>query len=105
MVGALAYLPWPLISLPAGAIIDRSDYGRVMWMSQLGQGLIVGVPAVLIAFGHANIPIVIGAAFLVGVVEVMFFNASQSIILSIVEAGSLAKRTPVFTLTVGIWLG
>jgi MFS family permease len=91
LVGALAYLPWLLISLPAGAIIDRSDHGRVMWTSQLGQGLVVGVLAILVATGHASIPIVISAAFLVGIGEVMFTNASQSIIPSIVETKSLPR--------------
>ena len=91
LVGALAYLPWLLISLPAGAIIDRSDHGRVMWASQLGQGLVVGLLATLIATGHANIPIIIAAAFLVGIGEVMFSNASQSIIPSIVERKSLPR--------------
>lgn len=91
LVAALAYLPWLLISLPAGAIIDRSDHGRVMWTSQLGQGLVVGLLAILIATGHASIPIIILASFLIGIGEVMFSNASQSIIPSVVKTESLQR--------------
>jgi MFS family permease len=91
LVAALAYLPWLLFSLPAGAIIDRSDHGRVMWTSQLGQGLVVGALAIIVATGHANIPIIISASFLVGVGEVMFANASQSIIPRIVQTASLPR--------------
>jgi MFS family permease len=91
LVAAAAYLPWLLISLPAGAIIDRANHARVMWISQLGQAVVVATLAVVIAAGAASAPLVIGAAFLVGIGEVMFGNASQSILPSVVRAEQLPR--------------
>jgi len=91
LVSAAAYLPWLLISLPAGAIIDRVNHARVMWMSQLGQAVVVAALAVVIAVGAVSVPLVIAAAFLVGIGEVMFGNASQSILPSAVRAEQLPR--------------
>jgi len=91
LVSAAAYLPWLLISLPAGAIVDRADHARVMWVSQLGQALVVAALAIVIALGAVNIPLVIAAAFLIGIGEVMFGNASQSILPSVVGADQLPR--------------
>lgn len=105
LVAAAAYLPWLLISLPAGALIDRSDRGRVMWMSQLAQGLVIALLAVAIATGHATAPLVIATSFLVGIGEVLFANASQSILPAVVDAGQLPRANgllyTVQTLTQG----
>jgi len=89
LVSAAAYLPWLLVSLPAGAIVDRADHARVMWVSQLGQAVVVAALAIVIAVGAVSIPLVIGAAFLIGIGEVMFGNASQSILPSVVGADQL----------------
>lgn len=91
LVSAAAYLPWLLVSLPAGAIVDRADHARVMWVSQLGQAVVVAALAVVIAVGAVSIPLVIGAAFLIGIGEVMFGNASQSILPSVVGADQLPR--------------
>lgn len=91
LVSAAAYLPWLLVSLPAGAIVDRADHARVMWVSQLGQAVVVAALAFVIAVGAVSIPLVIGAAFLIGIGEVMFGNASQSILPSVVGADQLPR--------------
>jgi len=91
LVTAAAFLPWLLISLPAGAIIDRANHARVMWISQLGQAVVVAALAVAIAVGAVSVPLVIAAALLVGIGEVMFGNASQSIMPSAVRAEQLPR--------------
>jgi len=91
LVSAAAYLPWLLVSLPAGAIVDRADHARVMWVSQLGQAVVVAALAIVIAVGAVSIPLVIGAAFLIGIGEVMFGNASQSILPSVVGTDQLPR--------------
>ena len=39
VVSASFYLPWLLLSLPIGALVDRYDRVRIMWRSQAVQGL------------------------------------------------------------------
>src|SRR5262245_15506064 len=57
IVSAAAYLPWLLLSLPAGAIIDRRDRIGLMWRSRAIQAVVVGITAVLAAGGQVSLPV------------------------------------------------
>jgi MFS family permease len=91
VVSAATYLPWLLLSLPVGAIVDRYDRVLLMWRSQLGQAVAVAAVAVL-AGGHRG---GIGARALLAVVigtgEVVFGNAAQAVLPEIVPAPLLHK--------------
>src|SRR5580700_3188447 len=50
VVTAATYLPWMVLSLPAGAIVDRYDRATLMWRAQLVQAAVVAALAVLIVF-------------------------------------------------------
>lgn len=91
IVSAAAALPWLVVSLPVGAIVDRYDRVRLMWQSQVGQTLVVAVIAVLVAFGHAGIGDLAVLAFLLGVGEVVFGNCVQSVLPDIVAPALLHK--------------
>lgn len=90
-VVAAAYLPWLLLSLPAGALIDRRDPVGLMWRSQAIQAAIVGVVAVSTAFGHIDIYLLALVGFGLGACEVVFSIASQAVLPDIV-AKSLLHR-------------
>jgi MFS family permease len=91
IVSAATYLPWLLLSLPAGAIIDRHDRVTLMWRSQAVQAVIVGVVAVLAALGDVGIPALAAMAFGLGACEVVFGNASQAVLPDIVPKALLHK--------------
>lgn len=84
VVSAATYLPWLLLSLPAGALVDRYDRVGLMWRSQAIQAVIVSVVAVLAAFGHIGIPALAIMAFGLGACETVFANAAQAILPDIV---------------------
>ncbi|GAA4235780.1 MFS transporter [Streptosporangium album] len=84
VVSAATYLPWLLLSLPAGALVDRYDRVGLMWRSQAIQAVIVSVIAVLAAFGHIGIPVLAIMAFGLGACEIVFANAAQAILPDIV---------------------
>ena len=84
VVSAAAYLPWLLLSLPAGALVDRHDRVGLMWRSQAIQAVIVSILAVLAAFGQIGIPVLAIMAFGLGTCEIVFANAAQSILPDIV---------------------
>ena len=48
LVSAAAFVPWLVLSLPAGVIVDRYDRGVLMWRSQLAEGLMIAMIAVLV---------------------------------------------------------
>jgi len=91
IISAATYLPWLLLSLPAGAIVDRHDRVALMWCSQAVQAAIVGAVAVLAAFGKVNIPALAIMAFGLGACEVVFGNAAQAILPDIVAAPLLHR--------------
>ena len=83
-VVAATYLPWLLLSLPAGALVDRRDRVGLMWRSQAIQAVIVGVTAALTAAGDMSIPILGVMAFVLGACEVVFGNAAQAVLPDVV---------------------
>jgi MFS family permease len=91
VVAAATYLPWLLLSLPAGALVDRHDRVGLMWRSQAIQAVIVSVIAVLAAFGQIGIPVLAIMAFGLGACEVVFGNAAQAILPDIVAKPLLHK--------------
>ncbi|MEO3875289.1 MFS transporter [Nonomuraea sp. B12E4] len=91
IVSAATYLPWLLLSLPAGALVDRHDRVALMWRAQAIQALIVAVIAVLAAFGQIGIPMLAIIAFGLGACTVVFANAAQAVLPDIVAEPLLHK--------------
>lgn len=91
IVAATTYLPWLLLSLPAGALVDRQDRVGLMWRSQAIQAVIVGIAAALAAAGDMSIPILAAMAFGLGACEVVFGNAAQAVLPEIVPKSLLHK--------------
>jgi MFS family permease len=84
IISAATYLPWLLLSLPVGALVDRGDRAGLMWRSQVLQAVIVGLLAVLAAFGLISVPALAIMAFGLGACEVVFSNAAQAILPDLV---------------------
>jgi MFS family permease len=91
LVSAAMFLPWLLLSLPAGAIVDRHDRVALMWRSQTVQFAVMGVLTILIMTRVAGIAVLAVAGFLLGCAEVVFSNAEQSALPALVPAGLLSR--------------
>ena len=70
VVTAATYLPWMVLSLPAGALVDRYDRATLMWRSQAVQAAVVAAVAILIVFRIADIAVLGVAGLLLGCAEV-----------------------------------
>jgi MFS family permease len=103
VVTAAAYLPWMVLSLPAGALVDRYDRATLMWRAQAVQAAAVAAVAVLVVFGIANIAVLGLAGLLLGSAEVIFSNAAQAMLPALVPPGLLARAngSQQVSLTVG----
>lgn len=86
-----AFLPWLLVSLPAGALVDRHDRAGMMWRAQLTAGVLVSVTAVLVALESIDIGILAVLAFGLGTCDVVFSNAAQAVLPEIVPASLLHR--------------
>lgn len=91
VVSAATYLPWLLLSLHAGVLVDRYDRVTLMWRAQAVQAVIVSLIAVLTAFGHIDIPVLALLVFALGACEVVVRNAAQAVVPDMVPAPLLHK--------------
>jgi len=85
-VAAVAFagrLPWLVFSLLSGAVVDRVDRKKVMWMVDSGRALVMVGLATAVVFDATSIPLLAGAAFVLGTGETLFDNAAQSFMPSV----------------------
>jgi MFS family permease len=90
-IGVAAALPWLLLSLPIGAIVDRIDHRLLMVRADVFRAVVVGALTVAVASHHVEIWMLWVAAASLGVAEVFFDNASQAMVPSIVPVEMLEK--------------
>jgi MFS family permease len=62
-----SWLPWLLVALLSGALVDRWDRRRVLWTVDLGRCALVGALAVAVLAGWASIWLLATIGFLLGV--------------------------------------
>ena len=103
VVTAAIYLPWLLLSLPAGAVVDRYDRATLMWRAQTVQAAVVTIIAILIVMHQADIEVLAAGGLLLGSAEVIFSNAAQAVLPALVPAELLPKAngSQQVSLTVG----
>jgi MFS family permease len=86
-----AFLPWMVLALPAGVLVDRSDRRRLMVMSnvvRLGLSVVLAVGA---AAGWLSVWLLLGLIFVIGCFEVVFDSSAQAFRPSIVAPEQLAR--------------
>lgn len=91
LISTATYLPWLLVSLPAGTLVDRIDRVSLMRRSQVAAAVIVTGTALLVVFDQVNIAILAVMAFALGTCDVFFGNAAQAVLPDIVPANLLHK--------------
>jgi MFS family permease len=90
-VAVAGSLPWLLLSLPTGVLIDRVDRRRLMVAANVWRGSVLAVLGIVVATGRANVPGLVLAAFALGAGEVVFDNAAQTLLPSIVARDELER--------------
>ena len=92
-VGALHQVPYFLLALPAGVLVDRWDRKRVMVVCEAGRALsLLSLPLVF-ALGHASVLPLYGVALVDGLCFVFFDLAGASSLPSVVEPEQLPTAT------------
>ncbi|MFE0027651.1 MFS transporter [Amycolatopsis sp. NPDC059021] len=71
-------LPWPLCGLFCGALVDRWDRRRTMWIADLARAALLGIAVVAGVSGVLGIPVLMVLAFLLGLGQVFFDTAAQA---------------------------
>ena len=90
-VAVVGRLPWLIFVLFAGALADRLDRRRTMFLVALLRSGVAAVIALSIVTGFVNLPLLYVAAFVLGVGETLFDTAAQSIMPSVVDRDRLSQ--------------
>ena len=80
LIGAAGELPWLLLSLHAGALVDRWDHRRVMWRVDAARFVIVVGLWLAVLTSHANVAWLVAVAFLLGCGQA-FFDVAAPVLL------------------------
>lgn len=91
LVPAATQLPWLLLSLPVGSLVDHHSRVALMRRSQFGQAAIVGVLAACATYGQVNITVLTTLALLLGALDVLHGNAGQALLPDLVDNSLLYK--------------
>lgn len=78
-------LPYAILGLPVGVLVDRLDRRRTMAIIDfIRSGALVGF-TLLVMFGQANLITLYACFFMVGAFETFFRNAAQALVPSVVS--------------------
>lgn len=88
---AVRFLPWLLVGLFAGVVVDRVDRVRLMVLTNLGRGGALVALALLIVTGHASIWVLYAVMFTVMVCEVFYDLAGRAMLPDIAPAGAIDR--------------
>ncbi|MDP9866058.1 MULTISPECIES: MFS transporter [Streptosporangium] len=80
LVSAAATLPWLLLALHAGAIVDRHDRRRIMVTASWARAGVLAALAVTAWLGAFSLPVLLAGALLIGVAEVFSDTSAQSVL-------------------------
>jgi MFS family permease len=90
-VAFAAIAPSILVYVPAGALVDRWDPRRAMLLSEFGRGIAIGVVAATIALQVTNVPLLIVAAVIEGMLEVFSTLAERRNVGMLVERDQISS--------------
>ncbi|MFF2954640.1 MFS transporter [Kitasatospora sp. NPDC057965] len=90
LVSAAETLPFLLVGLPAGALLDRWDRRRVMVAADAGRAVALGVVPLGHALGVLSVPLLCAVAFVTGLFTVFFDIADQAFLPEVVGRRQVA---------------
>lgn len=79
-LAAATRVPWLVVGLPAGVLVDRVDRRRLVLVVDLLRAVVVGLVALLALTGRSRLAELYVAAVLLGVGETIVYAASRSVV-------------------------
>ncbi|GAA3040423.1 MFS transporter [Streptosporangium longisporum] len=78
VVTAAGTLPWLLFGVLGGALVDRWDRRRTMWVTDAARAVLLAVPAVAAALDVLSVPLLAALAFLLALGGLFFDTAATA---------------------------
>nr|MBA3825308.1 MFS transporter [Ktedonobacterales bacterium] len=93
LITALRAVPYMFLALPAGALVDRWDRKRTMWLCDAGRAIAIGSIPVTLALGRLTLW-QLGIATLIEGTLFTFYNMAESAsVPRVVAPGQIASAT------------
>ncbi len=96
IVGVLSTLPDLLVGLPAGAFADRWDRRKMMLGADLGRAVLTALVPVSIWLGGPTLAVIIGVAFPLNVLRVLWLAAYTAAVPGLVGRGQVPRANGIF---------
>lgn len=90
-------LPWLVLALPAGALTDRFERGRVMSVANLSRALVVALLAALVATGRIDYLFLIALVFLNAGARAIYYSACQATVPELVTEDLFPRANGVLS--------
>ncbi|WP_079001900.1 MFS transporter [Streptomyces sp. AS58] len=103
LVGLVAFagqIPWLLVSLPSGVLADRFERRRLLCFVDTARAVIMTGLMLLAMLDGLSIPLLAGAAFLLGCGQTLFNGAWSGMVPSLVPPEGLTKANTYLQITV-----
>src|SRR4051812_117858 len=85
------FLPWLVIGLPAGVMVDRFDRRRLMICANVIRVALFSLIAIGAAAGWLDIPILLALLLMIGCCEVLFDSSAQAFLPLLVAPAQLGR--------------
>lgn len=99
LVSMARFLPFLVVGLPAGVLLDRSDRRVIAMFAQFGRATTLGLLALAVANDSAGIALTAAAAFAVGVGEVLVDGGLPALVREVVRQDQLEVANSRFSAT------
>ena len=99
LVSAARFLPFLVVGLPAGVVLDRFDRRVMAMLAQVGRAAALGFLAFALIDGSATIPLTLVVAFVVGVGEVLTDGGLPALVREVVQPAQLEVANSRFSAT------
>lgn len=80
----MLFLPWVILGIPGGALIDRVDRRRLAVAVNVARAAVLALLAVTIVTGTASLPVVLISFFLLGTAEMLADNTGSALLANAV---------------------
>lgn len=84
-----ATLPWFVLALVSGALVDRLDRRRVMVITDTFRAILIAALGLAVATGAVNLPIIYLVAFGLGTAETFFDTSAEAFLPSLVKRSQI----------------
>jgi len=91
LVAAAGTVPWLVFGLPVGALVDRWDRRRTVWIVDLARTLTVAVLAGAAAAGALSIALLVAVTFALGTGEILAESAALALVPQLVASSQLER--------------